>query len=96
MSGTALAGRLDSALAGAHAEKHTRPMSTLAEVEAALPRLTAAELAEVERLARITRLGKEQSHATRPKVGETMDPPCHIPDAVFAPLTAEELKAWGL
>ena len=73
-------------------------MSTLAEVEADLPRLTALELAEVERLARTARVGKEQSHPStaRPKVGETMDPPRHIPDAAFAPLTEEELKAWGL
>jgi len=73
-------------------------MSTLAEVQAALPRLTAAELTEVERLARVTRLGKEQPRtgASRPKVGETMDPPRHIPDEVFAPLPADELKAWGL
>ena len=73
-------------------------MSTLAQVEAALPTLTAAELAEVERLARAARVGKEQSRASvaRPKVGETMDPPRHIPDSAFAPLTDEELKAWGL
>ena len=73
-------------------------MSTLAEVEAALPRLTAAELAEVERLARETRVGRQQSRASapRPKVGETMDSPRHIPDSAFAPLTEEELKAWGL
>ena len=73
-------------------------MSTLSEVEAALPKLTAAELAEVERLARKARVGKEQSRAqtARPKVGQAMDAPCHIPDSAFAPLTEEELKAWGL
>ena len=73
-------------------------MITLAEVEAALPALTAAELAEVERLARAARVGKQQSPAStaRPKVGETMDPPRHIPDSAFAPLTEEELKAWDL
>jgi antitoxin (DNA-binding transcriptional repressor) of toxin-antitoxin stability system len=32
----------------------------------------------------------------RPKVGETLDPPFHIPDSAFAPLTEEELKEWGL
>ena len=32
----------------------------------------------------------------RPKVGETMDAPFHIPDSAFAPLTDEELKEWGL
>ena len=73
-------------------------MSTLAEVEAALPRLTAAELAEVERLAHAARVSKERPRAStvRPKVGETMDPPRHVPDSAFAPLTEEELKAWGL
>ena len=73
-------------------------MSTLAEVEAALRKLTATELAEVERLAHAARVGKQQSRAStvRPKVGETMDSPRHIPDSAFAPLTEEELKAWGL
>ncbi|MEQ1850900.1 MAG: type II toxin-antitoxin system Phd/YefM family antitoxin [Chthoniobacteraceae bacterium] len=34
----------------------------------------------------------------RPKVGETLDPDWKgkIPDSVFAPLNAEELKEWGL
>ena len=32
----------------------------------------------------------------RPKVGETIDAPFHIPDSAFAPLTDEELKEWGL
>ena len=30
----------------------------------------------------------------RPRVGETMDAPFHIPDSAFAPLTEEELKLW--
>lgn len=30
----------------------------------------------------------------RPKVGVTMDPRMPVPDAAFAPLTAEELKNW--
>ena len=30
----------------------------------------------------------------RPKVGETLDPRCPIPEAAFAPLTAEELQHW--
>ncbi len=73
-------------------------MSTLAEVEAALPSLTAAELTEVERLARVVRVKKEQSGqaASRPKVGETMDAPWHIPESALAPLSGEELKVWGL
>ena len=32
----------------------------------------------------------------RPKVGETLDKPFHIPDSAFAPLTDEELEEWGL
>ena len=32
----------------------------------------------------------------RPKVGETIDAPFHVPDSAFAPLTDEELKEWGL
>ncbi len=32
----------------------------------------------------------------RPKVGETMDPPQHVPESAFAPLTEAELNAWGL
>ena len=34
----------------------------------------------------------------RPKVGETLDPKwkVKIPDSVFAPMTEEELKEWGL
>ena len=32
----------------------------------------------------------------RPKVGETLDAPMEIPDSAFAPLTADELKEWGL
>lgn len=31
---------------------------------------------------------------TRPKVGEMLDAPFHIPDSAFAPLTEEELKEW--
>lgn len=49
-------------------------MSTLAEVEEALPSLMAAELAEVQRLARIDRAKGEQARraARRPKVGQPM------------------------
>ncbi|MFZ4763879.1 MAG: type II toxin-antitoxin system Phd/YefM family antitoxin [Roseimicrobium sp.] len=39
---------------------------------------------------------KKPNEAPRPKVGETLDPPWEIPDSVFAPLTEEELKEWGL
>lgn len=47
-------------------------MRTLAEVEAALPRRTAADLAEVEWLARVIQFGTEQSHigATGPEFAD--------------------------
>ena len=32
----------------------------------------------------------------RPKVGEVVDSRVYIADDAFAPLTAEELKEWGL
>lgn len=64
-------------------------------------------LAEVEKGARIKiARGKQEvamlvpieppAKPPRPKVGETLDPPFHIPDSAFAPLTEEELKEWGL
>ncbi len=46
-------------------------------------------------VAMLVPLKKNQLKA-RPKVGETLDPPWEIPDSVFAPLTKEELKEWGL
>lgn len=33
---------------------------------------------------------------SRPKVGKMLDKTFHFPDSVFAPLTAKELKKWGL
>jgi antitoxin (DNA-binding transcriptional repressor) of toxin-antitoxin stability system len=39
---------------------------------------------------------KKPKQKPRPKVGETLDPKWEIPDSVFAPLTDEELKEWGL
>ncbi len=32
----------------------------------------------------------------RPKVGEMIDKPMHVPEEAYAPLTPEELKDWGL
>jgi len=34
--------------------------------------------------------------SARPKVGEMIDKPFHIPDSALAPLTEKELKEWGL
>lgn len=34
--------------------------------------------------------------ARRPKVGEMLDAPCHVPKEALAPMTANELKGWGL
>ena len=39
---------------------------------------------------------KKPRQKRRPKVGETFGPTIKIPDSAFAPLTAEELKEWGL
>jgi len=39
---------------------------------------------------------KQPSPPSRPKVGEMMDKPFHVPDSAFAPFTPEELKEWGL
>lgn len=44
-------------------------------------------------VALLTSIPKEAPR-TRPKVGETLDAPFHIPDSAFAPLTEEELKVW--
>lgn len=35
------------------------------------------------------------SREQRPKVGEMMDAPMHVPEEAWAPLSDEELKAWG-
>lgn len=32
----------------------------------------------------------------RPKVGVTMDEPRHVPEEAIAPLSPEEIRAWGL
>jgi len=34
--------------------------------------------------------------AARPKVGEVIDEPCHIPEEALRPLDEAELRAWGL
>lgn len=38
----------------------------------------------------------DQTVSERPKVGQVLDKPVHIPDEAFAPLTPGELHAWGL
>ncbi|HUG70787.1 MAG TPA: hypothetical protein VMM76_23765, partial [Pirellulaceae bacterium] len=38
----------------------------------------------------------EQSKRTRAKVGETTGPSFQVPDEAWAPLTADELREWGL
>ncbi len=39
---------------------------------------------------------KKRKPKARPKVGEHIGPIIEIPASVFAPLTEEELKEWGL
>jgi hypothetical protein len=31
----------------------------------------------------------------RPKVGDMIDEPCHIPEDALRPMNDEELRAWG-
>jgi prevent-host-death family protein len=38
----------------------------------------------------------EDATRPRPKVGEVMDEPMHVPEEALGPLDAAELKAWGL
>ena len=38
----------------------------------------------------------EQTAPTRPKVGTVTSEPIHYAEEALQPLTAEELKAWGL
>jgi prevent-host-death family protein len=38
----------------------------------------------------------QENSRIRPKVGEVMDEPLQIDDAVFRPMGREELEAWGL
>jgi antitoxin (DNA-binding transcriptional repressor) of toxin-antitoxin stability system len=46
-------------------------------------------------IARIIPPGESDS-SPRPKVGEYITAPFDIPDVALAPLTKDELKAWGL
>jgi prevent-host-death family protein len=32
----------------------------------------------------------------RPKVGEVIDEPCHVPEEALAPVEGPDLKEWGL
>lgn len=37
----------------------------------------------------------EAARPPRPKVGETIDEPCHIPEEALRPMNEDELRAWG-
>ena len=37
----------------------------------------------------------EEVRPPRPKVGEMIDEPCHIPEEALRPMSEEELRAWG-
>ncbi len=37
----------------------------------------------------------EAERSPRPKVGEMIDEPCHIPEEALRPMNEEELRAWG-
>lgn len=38
----------------------------------------------------------ETMDAERPKVGQMLDKPMHVPTEALAPLSAQELQFWGL
>lgn len=38
----------------------------------------------------------EAGRTARPKVGQMLDAPMHVPDEAFAPLNDPELRSWGL
>jgi prevent-host-death family protein len=38
---------------------------------------------------------EEETRPPRPKVGEMIDEPCHIPEEALRPMSEEELRAWG-
>lgn len=64
----------------------------LAEVAAGTEIIIERDAKPIARLTRIVDDSKRQ----RPKVGELRGAAFHIPDEAFAPLSAEELKEWGL
>jgi len=37
----------------------------------------------------------EADRPARPKVGDMIDEPCHIPEDALRPMNDEELRAWG-
>jgi len=73
-------------------EAKTHLSRYLAEVENGLEIFIARGKKPVARLVPLK--GKPLSR--RPKVGEMIDKPFHIPDSAFAPLSAKELADWGL
>lgn len=38
---------------------------------------------------------EEEARPPRPKVGEMIDEPCHIPEEALRPMNEDELRAWG-
>ena len=38
---------------------------------------------------------EEETRTSRPRVGEIIDEPCHIPEEALRPMNEEELRAWG-
>ena len=44
----------------------------------------------------LAKLVPYEEPAVRPKVGETIDDPCHIPEEALRPMNEAELQAWGL
>ena len=73
-------------------EARTEHPQVLIEVEAGGEVIIARGEKPIARLVPIAILPKTR----RPKVGELRGVPFSIPDQSLAPLTAEELKEWGL
>lgn len=73
-------------------EARTELPQVLIEVEAGGEVIIARGEKPIARLVPIVNLPKTR----RPKVGELRGAPFSIPDQSLAPLTAEELKEWGL
>ena len=73
-------------------EAKTHLSKYLVEVENGLEILIARGKKPVARLVPL----KKKPISRRPKVGEMIDKPFHIPDSAFAPLSDKELADWGL
>ena len=85
--------------------KHAARERALGAAELALGQVAARELIAVRVALRQRPLAgvgawrchhpAEAERAPRPKVGEMIDEPCHIPEEALRSMNEEELRAWG-